>query len=79
INKTSDFTVGGLWVFCLKFITPLVLGYMSIKNLIGDLSTPYGGYPASALAIFGWLLVIGIVILSFIFQAHSLKQRGGAQ
>ncbi len=79
INKTSDFRVGGLWVFCLKFITPAVLGYMSIKNLIGDLSTPYGGYPALSLAIFGWLMVIGIVVLSFIFQAHSLKQRGGVQ
>ncbi len=79
INRTSDFCVGRLWGFSLKFITPVVLGYMSIKNLIDDLSTPYGNYPTNALVIFGWALVIGIVVLGFIFQAHSLKQKGDIQ
>lgn len=79
INASSDFTVGAWWGACLKFVTPAVLGYMSIKNLIGDIQTPYGGYPQSALAVFGWLVVAGIVVLSFIFQAHSLNQRGGTQ
>ena len=79
INQTSDFCVGRLWGFCLKFITPAVLGYMSVKNLIGDLMTPYGDYPTRALVIFGWLLVVGIVVLAIIFQAHSLKQKRGVQ
>ncbi|MEH0021360.1 MAG: sodium-dependent transporter [Desulfobacter sp.] len=79
INRTSDFSVGGWWKFCLKFITPGVLGYMSIANLIGDIKTPYGGYPSTALICFGWLVVIGIIILSVVFQAHTLKHAGGKQ
>ncbi|MDD9302972.1 MAG: sodium-dependent transporter [Desulfobacter sp.] len=74
INKTSDFYVGNFWTFCLKIVTPGVLGYMSVANLIGDLKTPYGDYSSTALFYFGWLLVVGIVVISFIFQAHSLAQ-----
>jgi NSS family neurotransmitter:Na+ symporter len=74
INKTSDFRVGAWWVFCLKIITPAVLGYMSIANLVGDIKTPYGGYPMNSLLCFGWFLVIIILVLSFIFQADSLKK-----
>ncbi|WP_321415254.1 sodium-dependent transporter [uncultured Desulfobacter sp.] len=64
INLTSDFKVGKLWTFCLKFITPAILGYMILSNLIGDIITPYGGYPSSALLIFGLFMVQGIIILS---------------
>ncbi len=67
-NSLSDFSIGSWWNFCLKILTPIVLGYMAIANLIGDIKKPYGGYPMSALLIFGWAVVIGIVILSFVMQ-----------
>ncbi|GAB6886661.1 sodium-dependent transporter [Desulfothermus okinawensis JCM 13304] len=67
-NSLSDFSVGKWWNFCLKILTPIVLGYMAIGNLIGDIKKPYGGYPTSAILIFGWAIVIGIIILSFIMQ-----------
>ena len=68
INLTSDFKVGTLWSFCLRIITPAILGYMSISNLIGDIKTPYGGYPSLALFVFGWCLVGGIIIFSIIIN-----------
>ena len=76
INQTSDFKVGSLWVFCLKFITPVVLGYMSIKNLIQDIKIPYGGYSLPALLVFGWGIVGGIIVISIIinFAAKGEKQ-----
>ncbi len=51
-----------------KVITPLVLGYMSIANLVGDIRVGYGDYPADALFYFGWFLVVIIVVIAFIFQ-----------
>ncbi|WP_321494068.1 sodium-dependent transporter [uncultured Desulfobacter sp.] len=66
INQTSDFKVGMLWGFCLKIITPAILGYMIISNLMADIKTPYGGYPSIALFVFGWCVVVGIIILSVI-------------
>lgn len=62
INRVSDFPLGSWWPFCLKVITPLTLGVMAVSNLVGDLAQPYGGYPLSALIVFGWalMLVIGL-------------------
>ena len=68
-NTLSDFRIGTWWNFCLKIITPIVLGYMAVANLVGDIRSAYGGYPGSALLIFGWVIVIGIVVLSFIMQS----------
>jgi NSS family neurotransmitter:Na+ symporter len=68
INNLSEFRIGSWWNFCLKFITPIVLGYMAVANLIGDITKNYGGYDASSLVIFGWCMVIGIVILSVVLQ-----------
>ncbi len=75
-NSISDFSVGKWWNFCLKILTPIVLGYMAIANLIGDIKKPYGGYPTSGVLIFGWAVVIGIVILSFVMQmGHSFNNK----
>jgi len=68
INSLSDFRIGSWWNFCLKIITPIVLGYMAIANLIGDISKNYGEYDTSSLVIFGWCVVIGIIILSAVLQ-----------
>lgn len=68
VNSISEFKIGSWWTFCLKVITPIVLGYMAIANLIGDLKEMYGGYSVTALVLFGWCVVVGIVILAFILQ-----------
>jgi NSS family neurotransmitter:Na+ symporter len=36
-NSLSDFAIGTWWNFCLKVITPVVLGYMAVANLVGDI------------------------------------------
>jgi NSS family neurotransmitter:Na+ symporter len=74
INQTSDFKVGTLWTFCLKIITPAILCYMIISNLVGDIKTPYSGYPSLALIVFGWCMVGGIIIVSVII---SFTAQGG--
>ncbi|MFO7717708.1 MAG: sodium-dependent transporter [Thermodesulfobacteriota bacterium] len=68
-NELSDFAIGSWWLFCLKVITPVVLGYMAIMNLVGDIREAYEGYPTSALLMFGWGVVVGIVVLSFVLQS----------
>jgi NSS family neurotransmitter:Na+ symporter len=62
VNSVSEFRIGNAWKLCLRFVTPVVLGYMSIRNAIEDLSGNYGGYTTDALLSFGWL-VIGLTIL----------------
>ncbi|MGM0425330.1 MAG: sodium-dependent transporter [Thermodesulfobacteriota bacterium] len=69
INALSEFAIGSWWNFCLKVITPIVLGYMAVANLVGDIRENYEGYPGSALVLFGWCVVVGIVLLSFVLQS----------
>jgi NSS family neurotransmitter:Na+ symporter len=79
VNRTSDFCIGSWWNVCLKLITPAVLGYMAIANLVGDISKRYGNYPADALVIYGWCVVAGIIVSAFILQEiHKNGSKGPA-
>ncbi|MFW5487407.1 MAG: sodium-dependent transporter [Desulfovibrio sp.] len=71
VNAISEFRVGKAWTFCLRFVTPIVLGYMSICNAIGDLSANYGGYSDKAILYYGWG-VLGILVLLALFL-HNKK------
>lgn len=81
VNPISDFKVGSWWLYTLKILTPIVLTYMAIMNLINDIKTPYEGYPTNALFWIGWFTVILIIVVSFILKSikwktdpHSVKE-----
>ena len=65
VNLTSDFPIGAWWNFCLKVVTPIVLGYMAVANLVGDVRKNYGNYPQRALLLYGWGVVVIIFVLAF--------------
>lgn len=66
INTLSDFSVGGVWTACLRVIVPLMLGAICISNFVGDLSLTYGGYPARAVGLFGWLVLAGCAVIALV-------------
>lgn len=68
VNLTSDFRIGSWWNLCLRVITPLVLGYMAVGNLVGDMHENYSSYPLSALMLYGWCVVLSIVVLAYVLQ-----------
>jgi NSS family neurotransmitter:Na+ symporter len=72
VNAISDFAVGKWWNFCLMAVTPIVLGYMGVRNLMSDLAKPYEGYPFQALLMYGWAVVIGVFVLGVII--HSITK-----
>lgn len=67
-NEISYYSIGKWWDIMVKFVTPAVLLYMIIQNLITDLSNPYGGYSTKALIIFGWGIIIIGIILSLVLS-----------
>lgn len=71
INATSDFSVGGFWVFCLKIITPSIIAYLFINNFVQDIQTGYGDYTINVLFYFGWFPVITIAVIAFILQIQG--------
>lgn len=73
-NAVSDLRTGYWWKICLGIITPFVLGYMSIQNLIENFRNNYEGYPTSFLLYSGWGVAIGVIILGFIFSMIKWKR-----
>ncbi len=73
VNRYSDFKIGVWWEYCIKFLTPAVLGYMIVRNIIDELARPYGGYPADAVFAFGWTVAIGMVIVAALFMRRPWR------
>lgn len=68
-NSMSDIRLGTWWKVCLGIITPVVLGYMMVQNLITNVKENYEGYPTSFLLYMGWGVAVLAIILGFIFMA----------
>lgn len=66
VNPISDFKVGKWWNICIKFITPVILGIMTILTFRTDIISPYEGYPSKALLIFGLFTMIISLVLAWI-------------
>ncbi len=66
VNAISDFRIGTWWDICIKYVTPILLGVMTILNIIQDFTSPYGGYSATSLLGMGFGTVLFAVVLGFI-------------
>lgn len=75
-NEISDIRAGLWWKLCLSVITPLVLGWMMIKSIIGDLTHVYGGgsYSVSFNFWFGWLVALLALGFGFVFALGKWKE-----
>lgn len=69
-NENTSFKLGKWWDVLIRFVTPIVLLYISIHYVITNITTPYDGYEPLYLIIGGWsmvaLTVIAGIVLTFI-------------
>ncbi|QTJ68540.1 sodium-dependent transporter [Rhodococcus sp. ZPP] len=69
LNSVSSFKVGVIWRLFIGVITPVVLAYMLISEIIDRVREGYGGLPDGLVTIFGWLaqtlVIVVAVLLSF--------------
>jgi len=61
-HKLFNYVILQIWMYCIRFVTPVALGIAIIHSLIRELATPYSDYPISGVIILGvgWLLVTHI-------------------
>jgi NSS family neurotransmitter:Na+ symporter len=76
INSVSEIKIGIWWDIMIMVVTPLILGVTIALSLYKEFSKPYEGYPPWALTAGGWIVVIGILILSFILIVFK-RRKGG--
>lgn len=72
-HRLFNYVVLQLWMYCIRFVTPVALGIAIIHSLIRELSEPYEGYPISGVLILGvgWLVITHI----FAFGVSGLPWR----
>lgn len=80
-NAMSYIKLGKWWSIMIKFVTPVVLGYMLIAGILGEFKNGYEGYPVSNLLILGVgivaaLIVLGLVMASRKWQPGMLEYSG---
>jgi NSS family neurotransmitter:Na+ symporter len=64
-NGISDIKLGLWWKACLGIITPIVLGWMMVDNLIQNIRSNYEGYETWFVVSFGWVVVVLAILLGF--------------
>nr|WP_084589827.1 sodium-dependent transporter [Chelonobacter oris] len=77
LNATSSFRLGRKWQIFVGGITPVMLGYILITEIVKRLSEGYGGYPDWFVNTFGWGMAIGIVVVSFLLSRVNWSKRSG--
>lgn len=54
----------------IKYVTPVVLGFMLVLSIVDEVRKGYEDYPTSALLIYGVLMVVSLVILGIIMASR---------
>jgi NSS family neurotransmitter:Na+ symporter len=73
-NSKSDFTIGPWWDFCIKYLTPIVVGILFLTNIVDRVRTSYGGYSRLAEFLGGWLILIVFIGVAIILYKRKGKE-----
>ncbi len=68
-----------MWKLLVALLAPNERGYLYNSELITKISTPYEGYPDWFLSIFGWGMVISLVILAVVLSLIPWSGRSHAK
>ncbi|MCT1364816.1 MULTISPECIES: sodium-dependent transporter [unclassified Microbacterium] len=79
LNRRSSFRVGLLWRLLVGVLAPLVLGYLLITELLTKIAEPYSGYPGWFLGVFGWGMVIALVVGGVLLSLVPWSRRSRAK
>lgn len=75
LNSVSSFRVGRVYRILVGVVLPVLLGWMWIEWIRENAATPYGGYPTDFLAVYGWGLAIGSVVLAVLLSLIPWSHR----
>ncbi|MFD5224474.1 sodium-dependent transporter [Microbacterium sp. NPDC058342] len=79
LNRRSSFRIGRFWMLLVGALAPVVLGYLFVSEIIAKTGEPYSGYPQWFLAIFGWGMVISLVVLAVLLSLLPWRRNSHAK
>ncbi len=68
LNSVSSFKVGRIWLICLGVVTPIVLAYSVIREIIALIREPYEGYDTAVIGVWGWGMLGSILVIAVILS-----------
>ncbi|RLF25678.1 MAG: sodium-dependent transporter [Thermoplasmata archaeon] len=75
VNGLSDFSVGKWWNACIMIITPAVIAWLLISEVLARIKAPYGDSGLrSQEFVFGWLILVLIFLIAFGLQGAKGKK-----
>ncbi|MBN2652163.1 MAG: hypothetical protein JXR63_07260 [Spirochaetales bacterium] len=73
VNLISDFKVGRIWEYSLKILVPIILLIAISAAIVEEMAL--SGKALQINLVFGWAVIAGILIISFILQAIKGKNQ----
>ncbi|WP_350269634.1 sodium-dependent transporter [Brevibacterium sp. CBA3109] len=74
LNAVSSFKVNKIWLACVGVITPVLLIYMLIQQIITFATEGYEDYPPGLLGVFGWGMIGLLAVVSIVLTLVKWPQ-----
>lgn len=75
MNINGSIRLGRLWTLLVSVVTPLALGIVLVREVLEDLRTPYGDYPAWMIGLFGWGAVVAVLLFGVLASLIPWRQQ----
>ncbi len=75
INENAKFKFGKWWIFCVKYLCPIVFLLISVTYLYTNIVSPYDNYPVANLVAGGWAVVVLTFVFGFVMSAIKSKHK----
>ncbi|MDV3221052.1 sodium-dependent transporter [Intrasporangium sp.] len=66
LNTDGSVPVRGWWIALISVVTPIVLGFVLVRELVTVIQEPYGEYPQWMLFTFGWAAAVLVLVVGFL-------------
>lgn len=68
LNMVSSFKVGPTWRILLNVVTPVILGFMFVSEIITRIQAGYEEMPQSYVNTYGWGVAVGAIVIAIILS-----------
>jgi NSS family neurotransmitter:Na+ symporter len=66
LNRDGSVPIRGWWIVLISAVTPLVLAFILVRELMAVIQEPYEGYPQWMLLVFGWAAAALVAVAGFL-------------
>lgn len=70
-NNRSEFKVNNWFKTCIRYVTPVVLGYIIISDVTNTLTNGYDSYSRSDLLSHGWGVIGAMLVISILINIFT--------